>query len=427
MLSDPKKIEELNKFMKRVAEFETKGQPDKAIDELERARKSFPDDGNLLNRLGDLYVRVNKIREAVNAYETGVNAYREDTFYRNAIGLGKKVLRYDPENLEMQRVVAELFTELGQRADAATYFLAYLERLEKNNKIDDAVNVCKRVLSMGLSDPLLLKKIDDIYSAAGLKDKKRIDVREVIRLKEEPLKEEIRREEQVVEKAPTRTEPPIKAEERKPVVSEIKEPVRVTREIANFKELGDVVEKSIGAFSEHQKNAIGILHKSLEHQVASLVKIVDDLKTSSTSSIRETEKLIVTLRETIASFSQREDTTLRNMTTAIKDSVEKLARTVSTSVETQSSDTRRYTTETKNAIEDLSNKLEELKNIANITAGMSTGVKELNANFSKLENFLLSYFLRHEAFSKKNRTFIIIMTACLCTAVVLLLILASKR
>jgi len=430
MISESRKIEELNKVMKRITDLEAKGALDKAIDEMEKARRAFPEDGNLLNHLGDLYVRAGKVKEAVEAYELGVTAYAKDTFFRNAIGLGKKVLRHSPEHVEMHRIVGDLLVELGQRADAAGYFLSYLEKLEKTGRMNDAVDVCRRALSMGMSDPALLKKIDEIYLAAGLKERKKIDVREVIKLKEPVVQTEKLFEERTIDLAAAKTEKAIQTKEEKPVVPEAKEKeaVRVSKEAVSSAELAAAVEKTIVAFSETQKGILNLLQGSLERHIGNLAHTVEELRTATHSNLKDSEKIVMALAEAMTSFAQKQETNLRNLSESVKISNEKLAHSIEGGTDSLATETRRYSMDTKEAYHELTAKFEDL----NKTTGVVVHeVGESKTAISRLENFLINYVLGHDNEMKKNRNlirlFLMIITSSVFVMVVLLLVLVLKK
>ncbi|MEO0226052.1 MAG: hypothetical protein ABIL05_03760 [candidate division WOR-3 bacterium] len=417
--------------MKRVTDLEAKGEIEKAIEELNRARKTFPEDGNLLNHLGDLYIRVNKIKEAVEVYELGVVAYRNDTFYRNAIGLGKKILRHAPDHIEMYRIVGELLIELGQRGDAAVYYLNYLEKLESAGRIKEAVETCKSVLGMGMSDPRLLKKIDEIYLAAGLKEKKKIDVKEVIRLKDTPPPKETLPEEKIEEKEKPTVEKSTIAKEERRFEPEIQVPVKAQRAEGLSADVAGVLEKAITNFSENQKSIINLFQGSLERQIGNLTQIIDDLKTSSHTYTRETEKIISTLANSVNNFIEKQEKALLFLADNIRSSSEKLVENIQESINQLGTETRRYSIDTKNAYEDLSTKFENSFNELNkTTQALNIGLSESKNAVSKLETFLIDHFLRQTAEEKKrqglNRLFIILVTAGLFIIAILLLILVIK-
>ena len=136
----------LAKVLKRATEFEERGKTDQAIKEFYKAIKMSPKDGNLYNRLGDLFVRNERVDEALDTYRKGVDAYRKDNFARNALALCKKIMRHDPGNLEIPFTIAELLVELDEKSDAVMYFLTYVEKhlaqkheKEGLNGIDDII------------------------------------------------------------------------------------------------------------------------------------------------------------------------------------------------------------------------------------------------------------------------------------------------
>ncbi len=430
MISESKKIEELNRLMKRITDLEAKGALDKAIDEMEKARKAFPDDGNLLNHLGDLYVRAGKVKEAVAAYELGVAAYEKDTFYRNAIGLGKKVLRHAPEHVEMHRIVGDLLVELGQRADAAGYFLSYLEKLEKTGRMNDAVDVCRRALSMGMSDPALLKKIDEIYLAAGLKERKKIDVRDVIKLKEPAVQAEKPFAERTIDLSASTPEKAVEARAEKRAVPDAKEEETKPVPIASVSatELAAAVEKTIVAFSETQKGIINLLQGSLERHIGNLAHTIEELRTATHSNLKDSEKIVVALAEAVHSFTEKQEANLRNLSENVRNSNEKLARSIESSSDGLATETRRYSIDTKEAYHELTAKFEDL----NKTTGVVVHeVSESKTAISRLENFLINYVMGHDNDMKKNRSlirlFLMIITSSVFVMVVLLLILVLKK
>jgi tetratricopeptide (TPR) repeat protein len=65
----------------------------KAIRELDKDEQT---DIGLINRVGDLYVRVGKLGEAVQYYEQAVDLYRDAFLPNNAIAVCKKIIRNVP-------------------------------------------------------------------------------------------------------------------------------------------------------------------------------------------------------------------------------------------------------------------------------------------------------------------------------------------
>ena len=100
------KDKDINKILRHVSDLEEKGDVSEAIKELNKAIDLDPQDGNLFNRLGDLCVKNKDTKEATEAYKKGILAYKKDDYFRNAITLCKKIMRHDPDNLEVNLIIA---------------------------------------------------------------------------------------------------------------------------------------------------------------------------------------------------------------------------------------------------------------------------------------------------------------------------------
>lgn len=108
---------------------------DKALTEL--AREEQVDIG-LYNRVGDLYVRVNRLDQAVDHYQKAVELYREAYLPNNAIAVCKKIIRNVPDHHEAYLVIGQIRAEQGFIPDARTNFLTYAERMQQAGDLDES-------------------------------------------------------------------------------------------------------------------------------------------------------------------------------------------------------------------------------------------------------------------------------------------------
>ncbi|MGB7053730.1 MAG: hypothetical protein WBE28_00235, partial [bacterium] len=116
---------------RKIAELEAKGAIDDAIKTLEEAINEFPKEGSLYNKLGDLYVKISRQKNALHTYEKGARVFKEETYFPNAIALCKKILRFDKNRTEIYGLLGELHRELDQKGEAANYLLEYADRKRK--------------------------------------------------------------------------------------------------------------------------------------------------------------------------------------------------------------------------------------------------------------------------------------------------------
>jgi len=213
---------ELGEVKRRIVEFEAKGDANKAIAELEKATKDFPKEGSLFNKLGDLYIKVNRPKDALAVYEVGARIFKEETYFPNAIALCKKILRLDKDSTEVYGLLGELHKELDQRGEAANYLLEYAERKMKEQDLENALEAYNTIKELVPNNPKILETISAIYEQVGKKDEGAEFLKEAreIEVKQEKLKEKIAAKE-ALETTPTTPEEEV--EEQKPTTEEVSE------------------------------------------------------------------------------------------------------------------------------------------------------------------------------------------------------------
>jgi tetratricopeptide (TPR) repeat protein len=161
---------ELGEVKRKIAEFEVKGDIDKAIKELEKATKAFPKEGSLFNKLGDLYIKNDRQKDALETYEKGARIFKDETYFPNAIALCKKILRLDKNCTEVYGLLGELHKELDQRGEAANYLLEYADRKIKENELEVALHTYNTIKELVPNNAKILQTISAIYEQMGKKN-----------------------------------------------------------------------------------------------------------------------------------------------------------------------------------------------------------------------------------------------------------------
>src|SRR5438874_9213071 len=105
-----------DKVIANAEKLVAKGKIDAAIKEYERLLDESPNDVNTLNRIGDLWVRINRNDEAVKVFTKIADHYSKDGFFLKAIAIYKKINKVDPSELEVYVKVADLAFRKGPRA-----------------------------------------------------------------------------------------------------------------------------------------------------------------------------------------------------------------------------------------------------------------------------------------------------------------------
>ena len=134
----------VEKLKKKAAEFEQKKQFDKALEVYlqiighAEGQANEEKDVTVFNRVGDLYLRLNKTDQAVNYYEQAVDLYTEGGYLNNAIALCNKILRHAPARHQIYYKLGKISAKKGFNSDAKKNFLEFADRMHRAGKDTDA-------------------------------------------------------------------------------------------------------------------------------------------------------------------------------------------------------------------------------------------------------------------------------------------------
>jgi tetratricopeptide (TPR) repeat protein len=132
----------VEKLKKKAAEFEQKKQFDKALEVylqiIGHSEGQEDRDVTVYNRVGDLYLRLNKTDQAVNYYEQAVDLYTDGGYLNNAIALCNKILRHAPARHQIYYKLGKISAKKGFNSDAKKNFLEYADRMHRAGKDTDA-------------------------------------------------------------------------------------------------------------------------------------------------------------------------------------------------------------------------------------------------------------------------------------------------
>ncbi|MEM7352786.1 MAG: hypothetical protein AAF657_18470 [Acidobacteriota bacterium] len=81
-----------------------------------RSLESFAEqasDLSILNRIGDLLARSDRLGPGIAVFERVARAYADDGFWAKAIAIYQKILRYDPRRTDVRARLAFLYQHSG--------------------------------------------------------------------------------------------------------------------------------------------------------------------------------------------------------------------------------------------------------------------------------------------------------------------------
>jgi tetratricopeptide (TPR) repeat protein len=148
----------------------SRGKLDQALKEYLRVLEDGPKDIPTLNKVGDLYVRMNRPGESISYFQRIADFYSKDGFFLKAIAIYKKINKIDPARLEVYDRLADLYHKQGLVQDARSQYQVLADHYQKNNRLPDAITVYKKMTQIDPADLRIQVRLADLYRAANQKD-----------------------------------------------------------------------------------------------------------------------------------------------------------------------------------------------------------------------------------------------------------------
>ncbi|HEV7920310.1 MAG TPA: tetratricopeptide repeat protein [Thermoanaerobaculia bacterium] len=141
-----------------------KGKIEPAIKEYERLLDDNPNDVNTLNRIGDLWVRINRNDEAVKVFTKIADHYSKDGFFLKAIAIYKKINKLDPSKLDVYARLADLYAKQGLAMEAKSQYQVLADYYLKHGDPGNALVIYRKISELDPNSINVHVKLADLYS-----------------------------------------------------------------------------------------------------------------------------------------------------------------------------------------------------------------------------------------------------------------------
>src|SRR3954468_1469936 len=141
-----------------------KGKIEPAIKEYERLLDDNPNDVNTLNRIGDLWVRINRNDEGVKVFGKIADHYAKDGFFLKAIAIYKKINKLDPSKLEVYAKLADLYAKQGLAMEAKSQYQVLADYYLKHGDPGNALAIYRKISELDPNSINVHVKLADLYS-----------------------------------------------------------------------------------------------------------------------------------------------------------------------------------------------------------------------------------------------------------------------
>jgi tetratricopeptide (TPR) repeat protein len=149
----------------------SRGKIEPAIREYRKLLADNPNDINTLNRIGDLYARIQRIDEAVDFFTLIAEQYTTEGFFVKAIAIYKKIIKLDPTRLEVYEKLAELYHKQGLVNEARTQYQVLADYYQKHDNAPSAIAIYQKMADVEPNNPTYHVKLAEIYQQQQLTEK----------------------------------------------------------------------------------------------------------------------------------------------------------------------------------------------------------------------------------------------------------------
>src|SRR5439155_383987 len=124
-------------------------------------------DWNTINKIGDLYAKMNKVREASQEYAKVADFYAKDGFLLKAIAIWRKINKLDTSAPEPYLSLADLYAKQGLMMEAKSHYQIVVDEYIKRGKTREARDVLKKMAEIDPGDLKVRSKLADLYTREG--------------------------------------------------------------------------------------------------------------------------------------------------------------------------------------------------------------------------------------------------------------------
>ena len=148
----------------------SRGKLDQALSDYLLLLKDNPKDIFILNKAGDLCVRMGRPADAIEHFGRIAELYTSDGFFLKAIAIFKKINKIDPTRLDVYDRLAELYARQGLTQDARSHYAVLAEQWLKKNDLKGAISAYSKIAALDPADLKIQTRLADLHRVAGETD-----------------------------------------------------------------------------------------------------------------------------------------------------------------------------------------------------------------------------------------------------------------
>lgn len=143
-----------------------KGKVDAAVRDYQKVLEETPNDIGILQKVGDLCVRLGKNDESIPYFLRIAEFYARDGFYVRAIAMYKKINKLDPARLDIYEKLAELYVKQQLWMEAKSNYQVLADYLLKQDNLAGAIGIYQKMVAIEPQNLQLHVRLADLFTQA---------------------------------------------------------------------------------------------------------------------------------------------------------------------------------------------------------------------------------------------------------------------
>ncbi len=158
------------KVLREAENLVSQGKINQSIKRYFEIFEKEPSDLNLLNTIGDLYVRDKNVAEGLKQFYKLAEAYVQGGYTLKAIAIYKKIVKLDPDSVAPLLKLADLYQSQRLVREARDLFYQIVEQYKKKHQNDQALEVLRKVVQLDVENAVARSRLAAFCEELGRKD-----------------------------------------------------------------------------------------------------------------------------------------------------------------------------------------------------------------------------------------------------------------
>ena len=170
------------KLISNAEKLVSRGKLQAAIGQYRKLLRQSPDDTSTLNRVGDLYARLDQVDEAIDLFSQAAEHFTQEGFFLKGIAIYKKIIRLDPARIESGAKLASLQRRQGLITDARVQYQSVAKHHLQAGDTAAAIRTYKELVELEPTNPTHRLHMAELYQETEQLPEAMAQFREIARL-----------------------------------------------------------------------------------------------------------------------------------------------------------------------------------------------------------------------------------------------------